>query len=459
MPPVTDASVHPDPLPIERIGPFRLRFSPPGSKSLTNRALLLAALADGTSHIRRPLVADDTQRMVNALGELGVPMEPTDAGLRIEGLAAGTGRLNTRASSLYLENAGTATRFLTAVAALSSEPILIDGNARMRERPIGELVDALRELGAIVEYEGNEGFPPLRVHGPAGGLQGGELTLPTTASSQFISALLQIGPLCAKGLTLNLTGRITSPSYIRMTVGLMRRFGAEVTINDDGTRFEVAPVPYRSLDYLVEPDASSATYFLAAAAITPGAVCTIEGLGRHSLQGDVAFADVLARMGAGLAYGDDFMTVTGADDFLQAIDIDMSTMPDAAMTLAAVACFARGETVIRGLRTLRVKETDRLAALQAELTKIGATVEIESDDETGDELLAIEPPASGLPSDSVTIATYNDHRMAMSLAVVGAKRGGVLIEDPGCVQKTYPEFWDDFGMLVAGGNEEPSPAG
>lgn len=456
---MTDASVHPDPLPIERIGPFRLRFSPPGSKSLTNRALLLAALAEGTSHIRRPLVADDSQRMVSALAELGVPMTPTDEGLRIEGVGASGGRLSVGASTLYLENAGTATRFLAAVAALSPEPILIDGNARMRERPIGELADALSALGATVDYESSEGFPPLRVHGPRGGLRGGELTVPTTASSQFISALLQIGPLCVEGLTLNLTGRVTSPSYIKMTVGLMRQFGAEVTINDEGTRFEVAPVPYRSLDYLVEPDASSATYFLAAAAITPGAVCTIEGLGKRSLQGDVVFADVLARMGAGLAYGDDFMTVTGADDFLQAIDIDMSTMPDAAMTLAAVACFARGETVIRGLRTLRVKETDRLAALQAELTKIGATVEIESDDETGDELLAIEPPATGLPVDPVTIATYNDHRMAMSLAVVGARRGGVRIGDPGCVQKTYPEFWDDFAVLRVGGNEEPPSEG
>ncbi|MCK4871750.1 MAG: 3-phosphoshikimate 1-carboxyvinyltransferase [Phycisphaerales bacterium] len=433
----------PDPYPVEPLDPFRASITPPGSKSLTNRALLLASLADGVSTIRRPLVADDTQRMIDGLIGLGVRITPDDDGIRIVG---STGRF-TGGAALRLGNAGTATRFLTAAACLASGPVTIDGDARMRERPIGQLVDQLRSLGAQINYLGQDGCPPLTITGPEGGLPGGSLTIATTLSSQFISALLQIGPLCPRGLTVDLTGPITSAGYLDMTIALMRRFGAQVHVEHSGARFVVEPVPYTARDDTVEPDASSATYFLAAAAITPGAVCTIEGIGKGSLQGDVGFADVLARMGADLVFGQDFITVTGRPESLAGIDVNMAIMPDAAMTLAAVACFARGETVIRGLRTLRVKETDRLAALATELTKVGAKATIEADDD--DELLVIEPPTDVTTLEEVVIETYNDHRMAMSFAVVGLGRPGIVIHDPSCVSKTYPTFWDDLALLRA----------
>jgi 3-phosphoshikimate 1-carboxyvinyltransferase len=443
----------PDPYPIEPLRAFRASLTPPGSKSLTNRALLLAALADGESFIRNPLAADDTQRMLEALSRLGVVVEPVaesedGRAYRIHG---GAGMLPD-GGELFLGNAGTATRFLTAAACFAGAPVIIDGDERMRLRPIGELVDQLRQLGAKIHYLGATGCPPLRIEPSGVPLRGGTLTIPTTLSSQFISALLMIGPLCDSGLTLHLAGPITSASYIAMTVRLMRRFGVEVEASEDGREFRVTPGVYRAGEYLVEPDASSATYFLAAAAVTPGSSCTIEGLGNASAQGDVAFADALAQMGAGLAFGDDFITVTGSPEPLRPIDIDMSLMPDAALTLATVACCADGTSVLRGLRTLRVKETDRLAALETELTKVGAKVAIETDD--GDELLRVDAAevCRGMQrgdesTTPVLIHTYNDHRLAMSFAVLGLRRPGIRIADPGCVEKTYPAFWSHLESL------------
>ena len=440
----------PDPYPVHPVEAFRVSISPPGSKSLTNRALLLAALAEGESTLRNPLVADDTQRMLDALISLGVKITPLDDGIRVtgvEGRFPGNGELQ-------LGNAGTATRFLTAAACFASGPVVIDGDERMRCRPIGELVDQLLAIGANVEYRGNIGCPPLRVTPTMGNLRGGEITIPTTLSSQFVSALLQIAPLCDQGLKINLTGPVTSMGYIRMTIALMRRFGSEVTVEDEGRKITVAPGGYRGIDYFIEPDASSATYFLAAAAITPGACCTIEGLGKGSTQSDVGFADKLAAMGAGLTFGEDFITVTGTADGLRGIDTDMSLMPDAALTLAVTACFAQGQTVIHGLRTLRVKETDRLAALEAELSKLGVKVTIEADGP--DEMLIIDPAdfqsvenesETGGDSNAVVIDTYKDHRMAMAFAVIGLRRRNVSIADPACVNKTYPGFWDDLSRL------------
>ncbi|MFG0251551.1 MAG: 3-phosphoshikimate 1-carboxyvinyltransferase [Phycisphaerales bacterium JB038] len=443
----------PDPYPIEPLGAFRAKLTPPGSKSLTNRALLLAALADGESTVRNFLAADDTQRMMTALSDLGVPLQHEGALCRVQG---GAGTLS-GGGELSLGNAGTATRFLTAAACFAGRPVLLDGDARMRLRPIGELVDQLRQLGAKIHYLGAQGCPPLRVEPTGVPLRGGSLTVPTTLSSQFISALLMIGPLCDQGLTLNLTGPVTSASYIGMTVGIMRRFGAEVQVDRDGRHFQVSPGAYTACDYLVEPDASGATYFLAAAALTPGSSCTIEGLGKDSAQGDVALADALAQMGAGLAFGQDFIAVTGPEEPLQGIDVDMSLMPDAALTLAAVASCAEGPSVLRGLRTLRVKETDRLAALQTELGKLGVAASIEADG--GDELLRVEPAGAspvtlqrGETADSarpVVIDTYNDHRMAMSFAVLGLRRPGLRIANPDCVNKTYPDFWSHLELLRA----------
>ncbi len=380
-------------------------------------------------------------------------IEPVEGGYRV----AGGGGSLPGGGRLHLGNAGTATRFLTAAACFAGAPVTIDGDARMRLRPIGELVDQLRNLGAKIQYLGGSGCPPLRVEPTGVPLRGGELTVPTTLSSQFISALLMVGPLCDRGLTLTLTGPVTSASYIAMTVSLMRRYAVEARVEEEGRRFEIARGGYGACDYLVEPDASSATYFLAAAAITPGASCTIEGLGKGSAQGDVGFADALARMGAGLVFGGDFITVTGRAEPLRGIDIDMSLMPDAALTLAAVACCAEGTTVLRGLRTLRVKETDRLAALQTELGKLGARATIEEED--GDESLRIDPagasevlfqrgPGAASPR-PVVIDTYDDHRLAMSFAVLGLRRPGIRIADPACVNKTYPEFWSHLESLRA----------
>jgi 3-phosphoshikimate 1-carboxyvinyltransferase len=441
----------PDPYPIEPLGAFRATLTPPGSKSLTNRALLLAALADGESTITNALVADDTRRMLEALAELGVQLDHEGEGCRLQG---GAGTLP-GGGELSLGNAGTATRFLTAAACFAGMPVLIDGDARMRLRPIGELVDQLRQLGAKIQYLGSQGCPPLRIEPTGVPLRGGSLTIPTTLSSQFISALLMIGPLCDQGLTLNLTGPVTSASYINMTVRLMRKFGAEVQVDRDGRHFRISPGAYAACDYLVEPDASGATYFLAAAAITPGASCTIEGLGKDSAQGDVAFADALAQMGAGLAFGQDFLAVTGPEEPLRGVDIDMSLMPDAALTLAAVAVCAEGTTLLRGLRTLRVKETDRLTALQTELSKLGVVATIEEDGP--DELLRIDPAGAsavtlqrGETADTarpIVIDTYDDHRMAMSFAVLGLRRSGIRIADPTCVNKTYPAFWAHLERL------------
>ncbi len=465
----------PDPYPQVTINePFRLSLTPPGSKSLTNRALVLAALARGTTIIHRPLQADDTEVMLagitQLLGDDAITIQHDDDGQdtpsRWESIAVqgGAGELQPIANTtIMLNNSGTSTRFLTAACAIASRtPIIIDGDDRMRERPIAELVNDVRALGSSVEYLGVEGCVPLRIEPSKAKSAGGTLDIGETSSSQFITALLQIGPLCEQGLTINLTGRTRSPSYIAMTLGLMHQFGALVEADPDLTSISVQPSEYTGLEMLIEPDASSATYFLAAAAILSGAVTTIEGLGKASLQGDVGFADLLQQMGAGLAFGSDFLTVTGptapavnsTDDEpnsdppmppLMAIDIDMNHMPDAAMTLAVLALFAQGETVIRGIGNLRHKETDRLAALQTELEKFGAIVEIEDD-----EILIIQPPKYEdlMQNESpIVIETYCDHRMAMAFAIAGLRVPNVLIRDPGCVNKTYPTFWCDWARI------------
>lgn len=441
---------------ISQAAAFRATVTPPGSKSLTNRAMLLAALADGSTSLRSPLTAQDTEVMATALLSLSVPLEIHDEGeasgdwdcLTIHGL--GPDRRFHGNVTLDLCNAGTATRFLTAAAVLADSPVTIDGNERMRKRPIAELARALIDLGATVEYLDEPDHLPLRVH-PASSFRR-QLHVPRTQSSQFISALLMIAPCLPDGLELTLEPPVTSAPYVGMTLGLMERFGARFEIEGPLTRITVSPGGYTSPgDLAIEPDASSASYFLAAAAVIPGSVCTIEHLGRGSLQPDAGFADVLARMGAGLTFASDYITVLGPEHGLSAVDVDMAHMPDAAVTLAVTALFAKGETVIRGLSTLQHKETDRLLALQTELTKFGADVELEDD-----EILMIEPPVSRdspLVNKKVAIEidTYDDHRMAMSFAVAAAARGNVIIRNPDCVNKTYPGFWRDFTAAISPG--------
>jgi 3-phosphoshikimate 1-carboxyvinyltransferase len=415
---------------------FDVSLRLPGSKSLTNRALLLAALARGRSELSHVLFADDTTVMLHALQALGVTLgtEPQAGRVWIEGRG---GAFGSPRADLFLGNAGTAMRFLTAAVCLGLGRYTLDGIPRMRQRPIGQLVDPLNQLGADITYLGEEGFPPLRVDGR--GLKGGAITLKPTLSSQYVSALLQAGPYMFNGLDLHFDGPITSLPYVLMTVRMMGQFGVRVTVINDGSGMIVTPGGYAARRYEIEPDASNASYFLAAAAITPGSRVRIEGLGRGSMQGDVAFAGVLGQMGADVTIHDEAIVLTGPG-LLHGIDVDLNAMPDMAQTLAVAALFADGPTVIRNVGNLRVKETDRLAALHNELTKLGASVRIDGDDLH----VAMERPGDLRPA---AIDTYDDHRMAMAFAVAGLRCHGVTIRDPSCVNKTFPEYWQYLEQL------------
>jgi 3-phosphoshikimate 1-carboxyvinyltransferase len=427
-----------DAIAIQPIPPFSVSLRPPGSKSLTNRALLLAALATGDSRLTGVLFSDDTRRMLDALQTLGFALDVNEKDRTVRVTGRG-GAIPADRAKLDLGNAGTAFRFLTAACCLGQGVYDLDGIARMRQRPIAELVDALRQIGGIIDYSGERGFPPLRIG--ATGLRGGHLTMPPTLSSQYISALLHVAPYCNQGLTIEFNGPVTSRPYVEMTVQLMRCFGVQPQVADDFSSIRIAPGKYQPRDYAIEPDASNASYFFAAAAIIAGSRCTIEGLGRESLQGDVRFAHVLAMMGATVSMSSHSVTVSSPQaGALRGIDIDLNDMPDMAQTLAAVALFAIGPTTIRNIGNLRVKETDRIAALQTELAKLGATVAVYGDDMT------ITPPPAG-EIRPAAIDTYDDHRMAMSFAVVGLRAAGVVINDPTCVDKTYPDFFDDLNQL------------
>jgi 3-phosphoshikimate 1-carboxyvinyltransferase len=485
MPPPTEALRQPlerlppvlaVPCAAARRAPVVFDTRPPGSKSLTNRALLLAALASGESTITNALTdADDTRRMIDALRVLGADIRPGDREpgvVRVWGLSGKprASRAGTAGPTLNLGNAGTATRFLAAAAMLADAPVTIDGTERMRQRPIGDLGDALASLGCTVEYLGAPGCPPLRITPPARAVQVTDRTvsLASTASSQFISALLLAGAFLPGGLTVKVAGEVTSPSYIRMTLWLLARLGASVQSSDDLRVLRVRGVGrgvgkddagLASFRYEVEPDASAATYFLGAAALLPGVTCRVLGLSHASVQGDAKFAGLLARMGAvtqheaGAAAGpkhDAFIAVTGAGP-IEPILADMSDMPDAAMTLASVACFAPGGTsILRGLRTLRVKETDRIEALRTELTKLG--VRVENPVAGDDGAVTITPPTGGVDCSPrcprVEFETYDDHRMAMALSLIALRRPHTYIKNPRCVEKTYPTYWRDLADLL-----------
>jgi 3-phosphoshikimate 1-carboxyvinyltransferase len=419
----------------------------PGSKSLTNRALVLAALATGPCRLENVLFADDTRHMLDALATLGLSLEIDPNGRRVTVDAPASRDFATGDAEVFCGNSGTTIRFLTALlAAAGDATFILDGVDRMRDRPIGPLVDLLRGLGGEIDFTGRDGFPPVRVTGT--GLTGGQVEYPAgqTLSSQFLSAALMVAPYAMKEVRLDLAGRQVSWPYVRMTMRLMDEFGVtpEVEVTDDDARDPTAVVVprgrYAGTDYVIEPDASAASYLLGLAAIHPGSRVAVAGLGRQNLQGDARFAEVLARMGCLVEVGSD-TTVEGPAS-LEGIDVDLSDMPDIAQTLAVVACFAVGETTIRGLKTLRVKETDRVAALQAELAKLGAQVELEEGDNLA---MTITPPPR---LRRASIATYDDHRMAMSFALAATKRAGVAIEDPACVNKTYPTFFDDLSHAL-----------
>jgi len=421
--------------------PFDRTFAPPGSKSLTNRAMVLAALSNGTCRLTGALFADDTRVMIDGLKQLGFDVSADEAKQEIV-IVGQNGTIPSSSAKIFCGNSGTTIRFLAALCALGKGEYVLDGIPRMRERPIGPLVAMLRNLGVRVEHTMRDGYPPVRIL--ADGLPGGLVKYGSETSSQYLSSILQIAPFARNELQVSLVGRQTSWPYIVMSMQLMDRFHhlceLERDENTGDPRKIIVPQGNYVLDhYPVEPDASNATYFLALAALHPGSKVTIEGLGRRSLQGDVGFADVLHQMGAVLTFGKDFITIIGPEK-LVGIDVNLSDMPDTAQTLAVVALFADGPTTMRGLHTLRVKETDRLAALENELTKLGAEVEIE------DDTLTVHPPER---LKVTSIDTYDDHRMAMSFALAGTKSPGVKINDPACVNKTYPGYFDDLKSFYA----------
>jgi len=407
----------------------------PGSKSLSNRVLLLAALAHGASELEDLLDADDTRVMLAALAALGVAVERSGERLRIDGCS---GRFPNRRADLFLGNAGTAMRSLTAALAFAGGHYRLDGVARMRERPIGDLVTALNALGARVGYLGRSGFPPLSIE-PAQMAATDRVQVRGDVSSQFVSGLLMAAPLAAPagGLAIEVPGALISQPYVTMTLKLMARFG--VVVAQEGQRFVVPRCGYRSPGRIrVEGDASGASYFLALGAIAGGPV-RVTGVGRASVQGDVAFADLLEAMGARIAWGDDWIEAA-ADGPLHAVDHDCTQIPDAAMTAAIVACFARGRTRLAGIGSWRVKETDRIAAMATELRRLGASVA------EGADWIAVDGPAR---LREATVETYDDHRMAMCCALAAAAGVPVHIRDPKCVAKTFPDFFNRLAALVA----------
>jgi 3-phosphoshikimate 1-carboxyvinyltransferase len=423
-----------DPLEIKPVaGPIRGRIRPPGSKSITNRALVCAALADGVSTLTGALDSEDTRVMIEGLGRLGIEIESRDGGKTL--VVPGTGgQIPALEADLFCANSGTTIRFLTALATLGHGSFRLDGVERMRKRPIGDLLDALNRLGAHARSENDNGCPPVAVH--ANGLPGGTASVRGDISSQFLSGILMASPPARSPVELVVDGPLVSQPYVRMTLAVMRSFGAEVKTGPQLERFEIdAPQQYAAQEYAIEPDASAASYFWAAAAVTGGDV-SVEGLSAASLQGDVAFVDALERMGCEVRRDAEAITVVGRA--LRGIDVDMNAISDTVQTLSVVALFAEGPTTIRNVGHIRHKETDRLAALAAELRKLGAAV-TERDDG-----LTIHP-AKLQPA---TIDTYNDHRMAMSFALAGLRISGVRIENPACVDKTYPRFFDDLATLV-----------
>lgn len=408
----------------------------PGSKSITNRALIAAALAEGNSILKGVLLAEDTLLMIDAIRQLGVAVtvDETECVAEVSGCR---GHIPASEADLFCGNSGTTIRFCAALCATGHGQFRLDGVPRMRERPIGGLVDALRALGSRVQYEDREDHPPVVVH--ASGLLGGEVCFDDPASSQWISAVLLAAPYARSDVMIDARGAIPSVPYLKMTSYVMSQFGVNILeqYEDRRVRFIVeASQRYAPTNISIEPDASAATYFWAAAAVAGGRV-SVEGIAASSVQGDAKFADVLEQMGCDVKREPARTTVSGPPGGeLCGVDVDMGDMPDAAMTLAVVALFAKGETRIRNVANLRIKETDRLAALSTELRKLGATVE-----ELPDGLRIV--PGRKCAAQA-KIATYDDHRMAMAFTVAGLRYPGLTISDSRCVAKTFPDFFQCF---------------
>ena len=408
----------------------------PGSKSLSNRALLLAALAEGETELTNLLDSEDIEHMLNALTKLGINYRLSED--KTQCVVQGNGGAFNVAEplKLFLGNAGTAMRPLCAALAASNVDTVLTGEPRMEERPIGDLVDALREADAEVTYLKNEGFPPLQIKGKT--LNGGEMSVDGSVSSQFLTALLMAAPLFSGDVTIRIKGELVSKPYIDITLDTMAKFGVTVK-NDNYQTFTISgDAKYIAPGkFMVEGDASSASYFLAAGAIKGGTV-RVTGIGQNSIQGDIRFADVLEAMGATVVWNDEYVEVTGAP--LKGVNMDMNHIPDAAMTIATTALFAEGPTTMTNIYNWRVKETDRLAAMATELQKLGAKVE------EGHDYIKV------WPTDSLKLAeidTYNDHRIAMCFSLVALSDTPVTINDPGCTRKTFPDYFTRFKTLYS----------
>jgi 3-phosphoshikimate 1-carboxyvinyltransferase len=411
--------------------PLNATVRVPGSKSLTNRALLIAALANGTTKITNALFSDDSKYFAKALQTLGFDIQLDEANheMTVTGLG---GKIPARKAELFIGNAGTAARFLSAFLALGNGEYILDGEPRMRERPIGDLIDALHQLG--VELEATNNCPPVEIF--AKGLMGGKTKIAGNISSQFLSALLMVAPYAQSSIEIELTTDLNSKPYVDMTVAIMKDFGVEIE-RKDYSQFTVFPSTYLPItNYSVESDASAASYFFAAPAICGGTV-RVENISRKSVQGDIAFLNILQQMGCTVEEIDNCILVTGHSK-LHGVDVDMRDLSDTAQTLAAVAPFAASPTRIRGIGSARVKETDRVHATCTELVRLGVQVEEHDDGMT------IHPCQTFQPSN---VQTYNDHRMAMAFSLIGLRFDGVTIENPACVSKTFPNYFDILEAL------------
>jgi 3-phosphoshikimate 1-carboxyvinyltransferase len=419
--------------------PLNATVRVPGSKSLTNRALLIAALANGTTKITNALFSDDSRCFANALKTLGFDVQLDEANheMTVTGLG---GRIPATKAELFIGNAGTAARFLSAFLTLGHGEYILDGDARMRERPIGDLVEALEQLGCDIQplqkvESGKRICPPVKIN--ASGLKGGNTKIAGDISSQFLSALLMVAPYAKNEIEITLSTELNSKPYVDMTLAIMKDFGLEVQ-RSGYQSFAIPLTNYRLplTNYQIESDASAASYFFAAPAICGGTV-RVENISRNSLQGDIRFLDILERMGCTVSETDNCILVTGHSP-LHGIDVDMRDIPDTAQTLAAIAPFADSPTRIRGIASARVKETDRVHATCTELARLGVRVEEYKDGMT------IYPAEKMRPA---VIQTYNDHRMAMSFALIGLRVAGIVIENPSCVSKTFPDYFEVLETL------------
>jgi 3-phosphoshikimate 1-carboxyvinyltransferase len=419
--------------------PLNATIRVPGSKSLTNRALLIASLANGKTRLTNALFSDDSCHFAKALQTLGFDVQLDEANQEMTVMGLG-GKIPAKQAELFIGNAGTAARFLTAFLTLGNGEYILDGEPRMRERPIRDLIDALNQLG--VELEARSNCPPVEIF--AKGLPGGKTKIAGNISSQFLSALLMIAPYAKSPIEIEVTTELNSKPYVDMTIAIMQDFGVEVQ-RDNYRAFSIPITNYKLPSsnlqpaistYPIESDASAASYFFAAPAICGGTV-RVENISRKSKQGDVAFLDLLSEMGCGIKEGDNFIEVTSTE-LLNGIDVDMRDIPDTAQTLAAIAPFASSPTRIRGIASARLKETDRVHATCTELARLGVSVEEHEDGMTIHPCDDIQP---------ATIQTYNDHRMAMAFSLIGLRVPGITIENPSCVSKTFPNFFEVLETL------------